>query len=103
VIVVSHHHHHHHHPHYHQHHHHHLTHAGTLKINLGDQGNRVHVKAILTYTELASDGAMPKDLSEAIRALWRDSGVQVCMLHCCQPDGCVFVSLYMSIGNGTHV
>ena len=56
-----------------------LTHAaGTLKINLGDQANRVHVKAVLTYVELSSESSMPSDLAEAIKALWRDSGVQEC-------------------------
>jgi len=51
---------------------------GTLKINLGDSGNRVHVKAILTYVEMSADQRMPPELVDAIKGLWRDSGVQEC-------------------------
>ncbi len=50
--------------------------AGTLKINLGDLGNRTHVKTILSYVEPESQG-VTKDLAEAIKALWADQGVQV--------------------------
>ena len=52
--------------------------SGTLKINLGEQGNRVHVKAVLTYQELSNESSMPAELADAIKALWRDSGVQDC-------------------------
>ena len=50
---------------------------GTLKIDLGDSGNRIHVKAVLTYVELGIDETMPESLAIAIKQLWKDRGVQV--------------------------
>eukprot|EP00041_Stephanoeca_diplocostata_P013122 m.227126 g.227126 ORF g.227126 m.227126 type:complete len:355 (-) comp19222_c0_seq1:135-1199(-) len=51
---------------------------GQLRINLGDQSNRVHVKSILEYQEVGKTGRLPDHLAEAIRCLWKDSGVQDC-------------------------
>lgn len=51
---------------------------GALHINLGDQSNRVHVKAVLSYVELGAQGGMPAELARAIKALWADLGVQAC-------------------------
>ncbi len=41
---------------------------GALHINLGDQSNRVHVKAVLSYVELGAQGGLPLELSAAIKA-----------------------------------
>ena len=60
---------------------------GALHINLGDQANRVHVKAILSYVELGAAGVMPAELSAAIAALWKDQGVQHCYS---RSNECVF-------------
>ncbi len=50
---------------------------GMLRINLGDQGNRTHVRAILQYVELNPDlKELPVELASAIKALWSDEGVQ---------------------------
>lgn len=51
---------------------------GALQINLGNQANRIHVKAILSYTELGAAGMMPSDLALGVKSLWADSGVQTC-------------------------
>lgn len=51
---------------------------GALQINLGNQANRVHVKAILSYVELGATNAMPVELTAAIANLWADTGVQDC-------------------------
>eukprot|EP00042_Codosiga_hollandica_P044841 m.447930 g.447930 ORF g.447930 m.447930 type:complete len:363 (+) comp56884_c0_seq4:674-1762(+) len=51
---------------------------GTLKINLGQSTNKVHVKTIFTFAEAGVMTAMSTDLSEAIKNLWADSGVQTC-------------------------
>lgn len=51
---------------------------GALRIDLGDQGNRVHVKALLNFVELGAAGELSAELSAAISALWADSGVQAC-------------------------
>lgn len=51
---------------------------GALQINLGDQKNRVHVKAVLSYVELGADGVLPRDLADAVKALWTDKGVMQC-------------------------
>ena len=50
---------------------------GALHINLGDQGNRVHVKAVLSYAEVGPQNGLSPELSAAIRSLWQDGGVQV--------------------------
>jgi guanine nucleotide-binding protein G(i) subunit alpha len=51
---------------------------GALHINLGDQGNRVHVKAVLSYAEVGPQNGLSPELAAAIKALWQDAGVQVC-------------------------
>jgi len=51
---------------------------GALKINLGSQDNRVHVRAILEYTEVGKSGRLEPATSSAIKALWSDTGVQEC-------------------------
>ena len=57
---------------------------GALHINLGDQANRVHVKAILSYTEANAQTGLTPELGGAIKALWQDAGVQVrCVLDRC--------------------
>jgi len=48
-----------------------------LKINLANQSNRVHVKAILAHCAANSDKLTP-EVAEAIKALWVDGGVQEC-------------------------
>jgi GTPase SAR1 family protein len=48
---------------------------GALRIDLGDQANRVHVKAILTAS---GQQALSPELSAAIKSLWGDSGVRAC-------------------------
>ena len=50
---------------------------GSLYIDLGDQGNRVHAKAVLTYVESGSQGQLTPELTAALKSLWADSGVQV--------------------------
>lgn len=52
---------------------------GQLRIDLGNKLNKSHVRAILSYAELAPDQAMPDDISNAIKALWEDGGVQACV------------------------
>lgn len=51
---------------------------GALRIDLGDQGNRIHVKTLLNFVELGAAGELSPELSAAIAALWADSGVQTC-------------------------
>eukprot|EP00052_Salpingoeca_macrocollata_P033999 m.10188 g.10188 ORF g.10188 m.10188 type:complete len:358 (+) comp5818_c0_seq1:69-1142(+) len=52
---------------------------GALHIDLGDQSNRKHVKAILSYCGLTpSNDGLSSDTAAAIKALWQDSGVQEC-------------------------
>eukprot|EP00047_Mylnosiga_fluctuans_P002040 m.222911 g.222911 ORF g.222911 m.222911 type:complete len:360 (+) comp10848_c0_seq1:35-1114(+) len=51
---------------------------GALKINLGDQSNRVHVKAVLNYAEASAQVGLTPELASAIKALWQDGGVQEC-------------------------
>lgn len=51
---------------------------GALRIDLGDQGNRLHVKALLNFVELGAAGELSSELSAAITSLWADSGVQAC-------------------------
>lgn len=41
------------------------------------QNNRVHVKAVLSYVQLGTQGGLTPELTAAIKALWVDSGVQV--------------------------
>jgi len=48
---------------------------GSLRINLGDNKNRIHVKAILEYVEFRGP-ALDETLAAAIRGLWADEGVQ---------------------------
>jgi guanine nucleotide-binding protein G(i) subunit alpha len=50
---------------------------GSLKINLGDQANRAHVKSVLGYTEANAQGGLSPELGAAIKSLWQDAGVQV--------------------------
>lgn len=50
---------------------------GMLKINLGDQANRVHVKEILSYMAPDPNG-LPQQVALAIAELWKDEGVQEC-------------------------
>lgn len=52
---------------------------GALHINLGDQANRVHVKAVLSYAEVAAQSGLSTELAQAIKFLWMDAGVQVCL------------------------
>jgi len=47
----------------------------TLKINLGDQSNRVNVKEVLVYLK-KQEREWTAALGEAVRKLWMDSGVQ---------------------------
>ncbi|EGD76410.1 guanine nucleotide-binding protein G(o) subunit alpha [Salpingoeca rosetta] len=51
---------------------------GALFIDLGDQANRVHAKAVLTYVESGSQGQLTPELTAALKSLWADSGVQEC-------------------------
>eukprot|EP00040_Diaphanoeca_grandis_P005861 m.34810 g.34810 ORF g.34810 m.34810 type:complete len:354 (-) comp17041_c0_seq1:23-1084(-) len=48
---------------------------GTLKLNLGDQQNRVHVKKVLQHCQTGAS-TLPKEVAIAIKALWQDTGVQ---------------------------
>eukprot|EP00039_Didymoeca_costata_P018604 m.334168 g.334168 ORF g.334168 m.334168 type:complete len:354 (-) comp17303_c0_seq1:75-1136(-) len=48
---------------------------GRLRINLGDQTNRVHVKAILSATQEMKQ-ELPKSLADSVKSLWTDAGVQ---------------------------
>jgi len=52
---------------------------GILKIDLGDASNRIHVRAILTFssTQLAN-GELSEEVAAAVRGLWADKGVQSC-------------------------
>lgn len=45
---------------------------GVIHINLGDMTNRVHVKSVLCFP----GGALSVELASAVRALWKDTGVQ---------------------------
>eukprot|EP01147_Barroeca_monosierra_P005284 gene5284-8849_t len=51
---------------------------GSLRIDLGDQNNRVHAKAVLTYIEAGPQGQLAPELTAALKSLWADSGVQEC-------------------------
>lgn len=51
---------------------------GALHINLGDQDNRKHVKALLSFAEVGPQNGLSPELSAAIKALWQDAGVQEC-------------------------
>lgn len=51
---------------------------GALYIDLGDQANRVHAKAVLTYVESGSQGQLTPELTAALKSLWADTGVQHC-------------------------
>lgn len=50
---------------------------GMLKINLGNQANRVHVREILSYSQPDPTG-LPVKVATAIGELWKDDGVQEC-------------------------
>eukprot|EP00055_Hartaetosiga_balthica_P009450 m.37678 g.37678 ORF g.37678 m.37678 type:complete len:358 (+) comp6751_c0_seq1:159-1232(+) len=52
---------------------------GALQINLGDQANRVHVKAVLSYVDSGSQGQLTPELSAALKCLRDDSGVKECI------------------------
>lgn len=50
---------------------------GILRINLGNQANRIHVKEVLSYGKPDPNG-LSQTMFEAIGALWVDEGVQEC-------------------------
>lgn len=50
---------------------------GTLKINLGDQNNRIHVKEVLVHCSSENNELTPA-VARAIKELWMDDGVQEC-------------------------
>eukprot|EP00053_Salpingoeca_punica_P005291 m.53519 g.53519 ORF g.53519 m.53519 type:complete len:356 (-) comp13174_c0_seq1:429-1496(-) len=51
---------------------------GALHIDLADQSNKKHVKAVLSYAGLTAGSGLAPELSAAIGALWQDGGVQEC-------------------------
>lgn len=51
---------------------------GALHIDLGDQGNRKHVRVILSYVGLDPGKGLGSDTAAAVKSLWQDSGVQEC-------------------------
>lgn len=51
---------------------------GNLKINLGDQSNRVHVKQVITHCASGANTLTPAT-AIAIKSLWNDDGVQSCI------------------------
>ena len=53
---------------------------GELHIDLGDQQNKKHVKAILSYTDAGPNAGLSVELAAAIKALWGDRGIQVNLL-----------------------
>ncbi|RMB99987.1 hypothetical protein DUI87_23396 [Hirundo rustica rustica] len=50
----------------------------TLNIQYGDTARQDDARKLLHLSDTIEEGTMPKELSEIIGRLWKDSGIQAC-------------------------